>query len=208
MQTLTLKVGDPMTEQIKHTADVKNQRGNSPHTHNTASEAINIFRSIARTFCHLILKMKLKEMGNGVKCDGKLNLTGTKNIKIGDGCHFYTNVKLLTEGRGYIHIGQNVKVGRNVKIISRNNVTIEDNTIIGADVTITDIITKESDISAYNGTKSVYIGKDVWIGKNTEVQAGVTVGNGATISSNSVISRSIPPKVIAGGAPARVIKEQ
>jgi len=205
MQTLILKVGDPMTKQ---TIDLRNKKGESPQENYSAMEATNIFRHIARTVCHVFLKIRLKEMGVGVKCEGKLGLAGTKNIKIGNKSYFYKNVTLRTEGRGYIHIGENVKIGRNVTIISRNNVTIEDNTIIGSDVTITDIITKESEVSAYNGTKSVYIGKDVWIGKHTEVQAGVTVGHGATISSNSVISRSIPPQVIAGGAPARVIKEQ
>lgn len=207
MQTLTLKAGDLMTEQVKNRIEEENQRKDSP-TSDNAREAKNFFKSIARAICQLRLKIMLKEMGNRVTCDGNFNITGTKNVKIGNKCHFYKNVELRTEGRGYIHIGENVKIGRNVKIISRNNITIEDNTIIGADVTITDILTKESEVSAFNGTKSVYIGKDVWIGKNTKVQAGITVGHGATISSNSTISRSIPPQVIAGGAPARVIKEQ
>jgi len=87
-------------------------------------------------------------------------------------------------------------------------VTIEDNTIIGSDVTIRDILTDDTEISSRNQSKPVYIGKDVWTGKGTEVQAGITIGHGATISSNSVVSRSLPPKVIAGGAPARVIKER
>jgi acetyltransferase-like isoleucine patch superfamily enzyme len=208
MQTLTLKVGDPMVKQSTQNKEDEKFKRESSNLTNSAREAKSLIRTMARSICHLILKFKLKEIGIGVKCEGKLILSGTKNIKIGDKSYFYKNVTLKTEGRGYIHIGENVKIGRNVSIISRNNVTIEDNAIIGEGVSITDILALDSEISALNGTKSVYIGKDVWIGKKTKVNAGTTIGNGATISSNSVISRSIPPHVIAGGAPARVLKDR
>ncbi len=208
MQTLTLKVGDIMTQQKRRTEITKNQQGESINLNASTKEITNIFKSIARAFCYVALKMQLKELGSSVKCEGKLSLAGTKNIRIGDRCHFNINVSLKTEGRGYIHIGENVKIGRNVRIISRNNVTIEDNTIIGANVTIRDILTIDAETSSRNESKPVYIGKDVWIGKGTEIHAGLTIGYGATISSNSVVSRSIPPQVIAGGAPARIIKER
>jgi len=208
MQTLTLKVGDPMTQQTKQTEVPKDQKGDSTDISVSKKEVTNIFMSITRVFCYVVLKMQLKELGSAVKCEGKLSVAGTKNIKIGDRCHFNKNVSLKTEGRGYIHIGENVKIGRNVNIISRYNVTIEDNTIIGSDVTIRDILTDDTVSLSQKDSKPVYIGKDVWIGKGTQVHAGVTIGHGATISSNSIISRSIPPQVIAGGAPARVMKEQ
>lgn len=202
MQTLTIEAGEQMKENVSN-----REARNSGKPVSTESER-SIFRVVNQTLFYFLLKMRLKEMGNHVTCDGNLALGGTKNIKIGDRCHFKKNVKLKTEGRGYIHIGENVEIGQNVTIISRNNVTIEDNTLIGDNVTITDILTKDSEISALNGTKPVYIGKDVWIGKNTDVRAGITVGHKATVSSNSVISRSIPPKVIAGGSPAIVIRDR
>ena len=59
-----------------------------------------------------------------------------------------------------------------------------------------------------NGSKPIYIGKDTWIGRGTRIHAGVTVGHGSTISANSVVTRSIPPKVIAGGTPAKVIMDR
>jgi len=84
MQTLTLKVGDPMTQQIKRTEESKNRPGESTNKSISIKEATNIIKLITRAFCHVVLKMQLKEMGSAVKCEGKRSVAGTKNIKIGD----------------------------------------------------------------------------------------------------------------------------
>jgi maltose O-acetyltransferase len=53
----------------------------------------------------------------------------------------------------------------------------------------------------------VYIGDDVFIGARAIILKGVTIGDGAVIAAGAVVARSIPARVIAGGNPARVIKE-
>ena len=50
------------------------------------------------------------------------------------------------------------------------------------------------------------VGNDVWIGQNVTVLPGVQIGDGAIVAANSVVSRDIPPYVIAGGNPCRVIR--
>jgi len=50
------------------------------------------------------------------------------------------------------------------------------------------------------------IGHDVWIGKDVIIVQGVEIGNGVIIASGSVITKSIPPYMIVGGNPAKVIK--
>ena len=77
-----------------------------------------IINMISRRFCVTALKFRLKEIGVSVRCAGKIKLSGTRNIKIGNKCKFEKNVQLKTEGRGYIHIGTNVKIGKGVKIVS------------------------------------------------------------------------------------------
>jgi len=51
------------------------------------------------------------------------------------------------------------------------------------------------------------IGDNAWLGANVVVTAGVTVGERAVIGANSVVTTDIPPRTIAAGAPARVLRE-
>lgn len=54
----------------------------------------------------------------------------------------------------------------------------------------------------------VRIGPDVWVGAKVTVLRGVTIGHGAVLAANSVINRDIPAMAIAGGVPARVLKDR
>ena len=54
-------------------------------------------------------------------------------------------------------------------------------------------------------TKPVVIGNDVWIGNRAMIMGGVTIGEGAIVAAGAVVTRDVPPYVIVGGVPARVI---
>jgi acetyltransferase-like isoleucine patch superfamily enzyme len=56
-------------------------------------------------------------------------------------------------------------------------------------------------------TKPVHIGNHVWIGMNVMILKGVTIGDGAIIAAGSVVNRDVPERCLAGGVPAKVIKE-
>ena len=53
----------------------------------------------------------------------------------------------------------------------------------------------------------ILIGEDVWIGSDVIVLKGVTIGRGTVIGAGSVVTKSLPQMVVAGGNPARIIKE-
>jgi serine acetyltransferase len=50
------------------------------------------------------------------------------------------------------------------------------------------------------------IGDRVWIGPYVKILPGVRIGNGATILAGSVVDRDVPPGVLAGGNPARILR--
>jgi len=49
------------------------------------------------------------------------------------------------------------------------------------------------------------IGHNVWIGTGSVVAGNITIGDGVTISAGSIVTRSIPPKCLVAGNPARVV---
>lgn len=53
----------------------------------------------------------------------------------------------------------------------------------------------------------VTIGDHAWLGMQCIVLKGVTVGEGAMVGAGSVVTRDVPPRTLAAGAPARVIRE-
>jgi acetyltransferase-like isoleucine patch superfamily enzyme len=52
----------------------------------------------------------------------------------------------------------------------------------------------------------VAIGAGAWLGARAIILKGVTVGEGSIIGAGAVVSRSIPPRAIAVGNPARVVR--
>lgn len=52
------------------------------------------------------------------------------------------------------------------------------------------------------------IGNNVWIGPNCVIAGGLEVGDGATILPGSCLTFSVPPRAVAGGNPARIIRKE
>lgn len=53
----------------------------------------------------------------------------------------------------------------------------------------------------------VSLGENVWLGARVIVLPGVTIGDHSVIGAGSVVTRNIPPRVVAAGLPARVLRE-
>ncbi len=52
----------------------------------------------------------------------------------------------------------------------------------------------------------VIIGNDVWIGANCFIADDVTIGDGAILATGSVVNKDVPPYMIVGGVPAKIIR--
>jgi virginiamycin A acetyltransferase len=63
-------------------------------------------------------------------------------------------------------------------------------------------------ITGLPGRGDTVVANDVWFGHRTMVMPGVRIGNGAIIASGSVVVDDIPDYAIAGGNPARVIRQR
>lgn len=55
-------------------------------------------------------------------------------------------------------------------------------------------------------TPPIRIGNNVWIGARAFIGPGVELGDGAIVAAAAVVVKNVPPWMIVGGNPARVLK--
>jgi acetyltransferase-like isoleucine patch superfamily enzyme len=54
-------------------------------------------------------------------------------------------------------------------------------------------------------TGPVVVGSDVVIGANVTILPGVVIGDGAMISAMSLVNKDVPPNVVVGGVPIKIL---
>ena len=111
--------------------------------------------------------------------------------------------------------GKNIRVGDdflanyNVTILDRAPVTFGDGVLIAPGTVITTVnhaLDPEKRRANICTALPITIGSDVWIGANCTILPGVTIGDGAVIAAGAVVREDVPPRAVAGGVPARVLK--
>lgn len=96
------------------------------------------------------------------------------------------------------HIGKGSYFGhRGIGVVIHPRAHIGDRVLIGQGITI----------GGSMGEGPPTIGNDVWIGPGARLLGDITVGSNCVIGANAVVTRSIPDNSIAGGIPAKVIRE-
>jgi acetyltransferase-like isoleucine patch superfamily enzyme len=112
-----------------------------------------------------------------------------------------------------IEIGNRVTSTGDLQIAATRSVVIEDDVMFSKNIYITDQSHGyENANEPYKYQKlqrisPVLIKQGCWIGQNVVILPGVTIGELAIIGANSVVTKSVPDRCIAVGAPAKVIKE-
>ncbi|RLI84376.1 MAG: acyltransferase [Archaeoglobales archaeon] len=104
-----------------------------------------------------------------------------------------------------VKVGKNVSFGleSTVDIFFPELIEVGDNSIIGYNTVLLahEFLVDELRVG------EVKIGKNVTIGANCTVLPGVEIGDNSIVSAHSLVNSDIPPNVLAGGVPAKVIRE-
>jgi serine O-acetyltransferase len=66
---------------------------------------------------------------------------------------------------------------------------------------------KEMDV-LYDLTKRPLIGDNVVIGSGAKVLGSIEIGDNSVVGANAVVTQSVPPNVVVGGIPARIIQDR
>lgn len=103
-----------------------------------------------------------------------------------------------------------IKIGNNcgmsgVSIGAAKEIIIGDNVLIGANCIITD--NDWHSVRHNSKPATVIIHDNAWIGVNSVILKGVEIGENSIIGANSLVVKSIPPNVVAGGNPCKILKK-
>lgn len=159
--------------------------------HSLSQEAIRITMEINTAFHSHEEIIELMSELTGARVDESLGLFPPfytdcgKNIRIGK--RVFINSGCKFQDQGGITIGDDVLIGHNCVIATLNHAMDPDH--------------RGDMIPA-----PVKIGNKVWIGANVTILQGVEIGEGAVIAAGAIVNKNIPPRTVAGGVPAKILK--
>lgn len=141
---------------------------------------------------HIAPKAQMHISGNP-RIHPTASLRCGKNIYLGKNSHINQYCCIWASENSKIILGDNLLMGPGVKIFSSNHSHRNPSLPMN--------------IQPFT-EKDISVGNDVWIGANAVITAGVKIGDGSIIAAGAVVTEDIPPYCIAGGVPAKMIKER
>ncbi|MDR2723226.1 MAG: sugar O-acetyltransferase [Cellulomonadaceae bacterium] len=121
----------------------------------------------------------------------------------------YIKPPLSVDYGSNIRIGARTFINNNLTALDVGPITIGDDCQIGPGVqllTPTHPIEPGPRRDRWESAQPIVIGDNVWLGGGVIVCPGVTIGDDTVIGAGAVVTRDIPPRSIAVGNPARVIR--
>ena len=118
----------------------------------------------------------------------------------------YGPIELRTEPGAVLRVGSRTAINYSTVVHAHRQVVIGDGVSIGPYCIISD----DEAGSPVAGTDAepapVTIEDAAWLASRVVLRPGVVVGARSVITAGSIVERSVPPDVVAGGIPARVLR--
>ncbi len=153
---------------------------------------------------------------NGVLVDDECVLDArgsTEGLTVGEGT-LISRGTILSCKAGAITIGAHANFGWRCVVSSVGGVTIGDEALFaggcyvgGGRYHLEDRARSIASQGSYS-KGPVEVGRGSWIGAHAVILDGVRVGEGAVIAAGAVVADDVPAFAVAGGVPARIIRER
>jgi maltose O-acetyltransferase len=135
-----------------------------------------------------ILAELLGDLGNDVVVRPPLVMDLGYQTSVGAGTFINAGCVILDVGR--VTIGERCQIGPNVQIL-----------------TPTHPLDPEMRRTGVEAAEPIEIADDVWLGGGVIVCPGVTIGRDTVVGAGAVVTKDLPPRVLAVGNPARVVRQ-
>ena len=106
-----------------------------------------------------------------------------------------------------VTFGKNVFINHSAILSASGGIEFQDGVSIAPGVRIATINHDFNNRHTIYTYGKVVIKKNAWIGMNVTICPGVTIGENSVIAAGAVVTKDIPANVVAGGVPAKIIKE-
>jgi maltose O-acetyltransferase len=157
-----------------------------------------------------LLKIKANKQGKLPRLRGKVYIKNKGSLKIGNDFSVTSkpiSTSITVDPNASLTIGNKVFINYGVDIGCTKNIKIGNDTKIGPLTNIIDSDFHKVEPSKDVTCKEIIIGNNVWIGRQCVILPGVTIGDNSVIAAGSIVTKDVPPNVLVGGIPSRVIKE-
>jgi acetyltransferase-like isoleucine patch superfamily enzyme len=106
-----------------------------------------------------------------------------------------------------LQVGERVFINQGATIVASCHIEIGDDSSIGDFAAVYD--SNYHRVDPYHPIQSapVVIGSNVWLGRSVVVLPGSKVGDHTVVAAGSVVKGDLPPRVLAAGSPAQVVRE-
>jgi acetyltransferase-like isoleucine patch superfamily enzyme len=106
-----------------------------------------------------------------------------------------------------LQIGDRVFINQGASVVATCYVEIGDDTQIGDFTAVLDTNWHRMEPDRPIKSAPVIIGANVWLGRNVIVLPGSKIGDHTVVAAGSIVKGDLPPRVLAAGNPAQVVRE-
>lgn len=158
---------------------------------------------------------KRVRFGKNFVTNGKLVVKGPGKVILGDDinawCHTEKNVFITYKPEARIVVGHGTRLN-GISAMAYSTITVGPRCIVASTMLVdTDFHSTDPELrhdpDAPFAVAPIELKENVWLAGQSAILKGVTIGENSIVAFRAVVTKDVPANVVAGGNPARVVKE-